>query len=421
MSDPFKRYAEAVVHPFGNGAYGATLPDRFQELVVPVTDSLEFDLSPANLNYPSSIADWTQDDDTQLTGIFMWFQPRCLASGAITNRVLSGNTGAANTNAYIPVDDTFSESADDTILTAYQLCITGLWTYNGNIVGVPPISFGLYNGGTQALEFFVPAYLALQYSRFDNIASNCDKLRILGAGIKVWSEQAPINTGGYSIGGWMTLEDIRTAMARSETRAPLNPGNLSSISTSIKFRCRTPGVKGSTVRYSSLQSALQLRPQYPVVPQRLYQATFQDPNSSNPIYADALASPYVIDESKSSEIAVNDLMTPGSYVPVIYWHFNVSDSSNNDNVSNVYTLKVMSMVHSECTPTGTCPFMTGKSSADPAVEHVKLMLENVEQFPAAVSGHSFKSFVTKASHIVGKINKYASKTAKIMQLVEKLF
>jgi hypothetical protein len=418
MSEPFRRYAESVVHPFGNNAIGATLPDRFQELVIPITDALEFDLTPGNLNYPGGPADWQQEAGVQLTGVFMWFQPRCIASGTIANRNATGTgqAGLLNINAFIPVDDTFSLSSGAEILTAYQLCITGMWTYSGGLNGVPAIAFGLFNGGTEAYDFFAPAYLALQYSRFDNIASNCDKLRILGAGLKVWSEQAPINTGGYSIGGWITLEDIRQAMTRNQDLTAVTPGALASIVPSIKYRVRTPGVKGSTVRYSSLQTSEQIEPEYPLVPSRLFNVDIQTASDT-----DVTTSPFIIDEVKTADLAVNDLITPGSFVPCIYWHFNVTDSTSNENVTNTYTLKIMSMVHSEGTPTGNCPFMAGKSKVDPAVQHVKLMLENLEQFPPAAEGHSFKSFVSKAAHIVGKISKFASKTSQIMQLVDKAF
>jgi hypothetical protein len=402
LDDTLIRFCEAVVHPFGNAAIGATLPDRYQELVIPLTDRLELDITPDLFNFPGLGADWTSDSGVQLSGVFFWFQPRSVGAGLIE---LTGTVPPYITNPpALTVDDTLSASNFATILNQYNLCFTGIWEVSYS--GQAPVTYGFYQGDTVAA--IANTYVAIQYSRFDNIVNNCDKMRILGAGLKIWSEQAPINTGGYSVGGWITMEDIYTAMQLDSALAAVNPGSLKAIQPKIKFACRTPGVKGSTVRYSPLQTAEQSEPEYPTIPSRMfYVGDTEIP--SNPFY---------IQPNVNVDLGIHDVITPGSFVPCIFWQFNTTDESTQ--ASAIYTLKVMSMVHSEGTPTGESPFMSNKSNYDPSVEHVKMMLENPEVFPAATKGHSFKSFMSKAKRVVGRVSKFASKSVKLMNLVDKM-
>lgn len=406
LSEPLTRYCEAVVHPFGNMAIGATLPDRYQELVIPVTDRLELDLTPDLFNLPGSDQDWAQDPNVQLSGVFIWFQPRCLSAGIAS--FYDGATNQFNSNPYVSIDDTFTTIDTSGMVNAYNLCFTGIWELTGSPV---PVTYGFYTGNAIPT---VPTYAAIQYTRFDNIASNCDKMRILGAGLKVWSEQAPINTGGFSVGGWITLEDIEEALVVGDQATALNPGALKVIQPKIKFACRTQGVKGSTVRYSPVQTAEQTEPEYPRIPERMY-----DVLSSMYDGAPLEESPFYIRPTGNSSLATNDMTTPGSYVPCVYWAFNVTDESTQANA--VYTLKLMSMVHAEGTPTGESPFMSNKSDYDNAVEHIKMMLENPEMFPPATKGNSFKSFMKKTRSVLGKIRKGASKTVQILSLLDKVF
>jgi hypothetical protein len=270
--------------------------------------------------------------------------------------------------------------------------------------------WGLYYNDLST-DTVIPTIKTIPYTRFDNIDSNCNKIRVLGAGLKLWSEEAPINTGGYSIGGWITLEDlfeqfelgIRSAPA-SDFPVVRNAGALSSIQTKIKYSCRAPGVKGSTVRYSTLQDQEQLDPELPKLPQRLLVIDDQDTNNVAPI---SLVSPQYINDAPNSSMAIHDVIIPGSYVPCIYWSYNAE---------TVYTLKLMSMVHSEATPDGNCPFTSGKCKMDPAIDAVRSIIEDPERFPAAVTGHSFTSFFKKASYIVAKVSNYASRFSKFMAL-----
>lgn len=405
MDEDLVRYCEAVVSPFGNECIGALLPDRFQELVVPLTDRLELDITPDLFNYPGSGASWESSSDTQLVGIFIWFQPRCLASGTIVTGTNSAGL-VYNVMPFLPVDSEFTTSANAApVLNAYNLCLTGIW--NSSNVNTSPVTYGLFNGFPSSLNYIIPNYVSIQYTRFENVRSNCDKLRILGAGIKAWSEQAPINTGGYSVGGWITIEDICEAL-ECDASGPVSPNQIINLIPRIRFSCRTPGVKGSTVRYSPLQTTEQVEPEYPRPARRLY-------NLSNP--AQVTWSPFVVDVADNADLAVDDLITPGSFVPCIYWSFNTTDDVSSSN-NGVYTLKLMSMVHAEGVPTGQCPFISNKSHFDPMSDNVKALVENLDEFPAAVSGHSFRTFLNRVKKLTAKVPSYISRTAKFMSLLD---
>ena len=241
-------------------------------------------------------------------------------------------------------------------------------------------------------------------------------MRILGAGLKAWSEDAPINTGGFSVGGWITLEDIAEALEIGPrggnllTPGALSPGALKAIQPKIKFACRSPGVKGSTVRYSSLQTPEQVESEYPTIPDRMW-------TIEGSVNNEQLPGPYVV-QGENIDLSTNDVITPGSFVPCIYWSFNINQNNDNVNVNDVYTLKLMSMVHSEGTPTGESPFMTNKSCVDPAASHAKTMLENLEVWPAATKGHSFKSFLKKTRHVIAKVTKGVGTFTKLLGLAD---
>lgn len=423
ISDDLTQFCEAVVHPFGNNAVGAILPDRYQELVVATTDKLEFDLSPALFNQSGT---WETDDNVKLLGVYMWFQPRCLSAGLADWYVYHDTANFYNTyrNPFVCIDPEMSTADQTGILNAYNLCYTGIWHTTGTNPPPGGISYGFYNDLYMNNGNIRGDYRAIEYTRFSNTDANLSKLRILGAGIKMWSEEAPINTGGYSVGGWMSLESIMEKVTWDEANnLPVSPGSLYASQAEIRFAKRTPGVKGSTVRYSPLQTSEQLECEYPSIPDRMFNveapayAYYDDATSTGTV--EETNNP-VISPDNNTNMSTNDLTTPGSYVPVVFWAFNVlPTTSASEKLNGVYTIKVSSVVHCEGQPLGTCPFGSTKSKASPMANHVKTLLENPEQFPVAASGHSFKSFVSKAKHVITKISKGASHFAKFMAVFEK--
>jgi hypothetical protein len=407
FSEPLLRFCEAVVHPFGPEAIGATLPDQYQELVIPLTDRIELDLTPDLFNLQG---DWQTTAGVQLTGIFMWFQPRCTAAGfAVLD---DDGINQFPQLPYLGVDDTLSALNQSVIFDHYYLCFTGIWEQSASALNAP-ITYGFFNNNQVSGAIITSCYFAIRYTRFNNVALNCDKMRLMGAGIKMWSEQAPINTGGYCTTGWTTIEDICEALEWGAlslplaSPGPLNPGALKAFQPKIKFAVRSPGVKGGTARYSPLQTPEQVESEYPSVPARLYNTLTNSGSDPWPVF---------LLQKANVDLSIHDNITPGSYVPCIFWQFNTTDTESNN---GVYTVKVMSMVHGEGTPSGESPFMACKSSVDPAAEHAKSMLENIEVFPVAASGHSFKSFLTKTKHVISKVAKTAGHITKILSLADK--
>lgn len=406
ISPSLVKFCEAVVHPFGNDSIGAILPDQYQDLIIPMCDRLELDITPSVFN---ASGNWETDTRVQLTGIFAWFQPRTISTGTLL-RFDDGGISYPKWPA-IPLDSTLSTELTDVMMDAYTLCITGIWT--SAHTDDPNVTYGVYDPAYAApLDTVIkPVFLQVQYSRFATIEDNIDKLRVLGAGLKMWAESAPINTGGYSVGGWITLEDIQDAMSWTTAATtpggavtgPATPGALKAIQPSIKYACRTQGIKGSTVRYSPLQTQQQLESETPKVGSRYYTES-----------VGAFALPAVVPRT-SADLAVHDLANPGTFVPCIYWAFNPTPENTE---SSVYTIKLMSMVHSEGTPTGQCPFMSSKINVDPSAHTVKTMLENKEVFPVATSGHSFRSFMSKANRVFAKVLRGASHISNMLALTD---
>lgn len=472
LSDVLKRYCEAVTNPFGNGAIGAVLPDRYQELVIPCVDRLEFDIDFTMLS-DSKVSDWTTHSFTnnatatvQLLGVMCWYQPRALAMKTVAT--FDASIGSAPMYPFTTTGS-FAEGTVDTaptqedklpILDSYVLCYAGIWRINtGRIgfddttglageagAGVTPfngIAVGLLTLGDvdddtpTATEYpFVVGYRVQKYPRIGRIAENCIQGRILGAGLKAWSEEAPINTGGYVVGGWLTnkecLDQIRgyPVIGNIGTGSYpsgfhyYNPGTTliqnqalhSTLISRIKGASRQPGTKGITARYSMLQSPEQIEQEPPRLDTLGELLNPWNADSATNLTEGAFSMTYnhiPEDFSESKE----DVVQVGAYVPCFVWRWNVAKTSDSS-ADNLYTLRVMSVVHYEGTPKGDSPFMSQHINVDSAVEAVKSLLENWQAFPPAVAGHTFKSFISKAKHVVSKIAKGASHVMKVSALAD---
>lgn len=473
LSRPLQSFCEAVTNPFGNGALGAVLPDNYNDLTIPVSDRAEFDLDYTSVNFSGH--DWYADaiatspataDDAgfydnaaatiQLLGIYIWFQPRCVQSSLLDTCIVNDSSfavfrGSAPKYPYTvtgELDEAFADKL--AIMDEYVLCYTGYWYINNgaprdtsdteyNYTGY---AAGLYykasDSGTVTERTFphVFGYRVVPYPRIENIADNISKARILGAGLKVWSEEAPINTGGYVVGGWTTFDDLLPIIRNTSYGWGDGSGTLSSTAyytqlvtslsnsgsatndfiPSLKGACRETGVGGVTVRYSPLQTAEQLEKERVMLDgddANFSYVTDWDPSG------ESTGVNYVnIHPSTGSDLSAFDVITRGSYIPALFWKWNV-DLTADEPIADLYTLRVMSMVHLDGQPLGTSPFMSQNYDCDPASAHVKLLMENWSVFPPAVSGHTFKSFMTKASHVTSKMVKGAGHVLKILNLVDK--
>lgn len=433
LSDTMLRYCECVTNPFGNQALGAILPDRFQEVVIPAIDVLELDITPADFNSAEFGDNWLTDTFTsggqiQLVGAIFWFQPRCMSAGVLRSQSASLSPVAYPWEANPDVDG----AAQNYVVTnLYNLCMTGVWelrtgviTENSNTENFSGRVCGLYHSRTDTggLTYpYVEGYRIIPYARFPALVSNFDGLRVLGAGLKIWSEEAPINTGGYCVGGWITIADVYSPFENAINVAgssilvhqtlARNQSRLSTYQQKLKGRCRQPGLEGSTTRYSSLQTPDQIE-------KEIAQMSDSDFVRAQSIGGFMNHNGAALEPEPAIDASVYDVATPSTYVPAIYWQFNV-DTSGSTTLEGLYTLKLMSMVHSEGVPTGTCPFMSRSVEPDPMVDNVKMMLDNWDTFPPAVKGHSFKSFMHKANHILGQATKFAGHTANILNLISR--
>lgn len=386
LSDAMLSYCEAVIHPFGDGAIGAVCPDNWVTPSIPVTDRLSIDLDPqpwitalANVSAPRI--------PTTLAGFVIAAIPRCQRAGylAADGPDLAGAYAFINGD-YIGFSDELSGTSDQSvILNHYWLLISAIgadgqfWYLN------PDDGDGIAEDG----------YNALQFSRFSQYRDCCDKGRLLGMGLKVWSDQSPLNTGGRVYGGWITQEDIQLI-------GKVGAGVAPTFQNKLREWIVAPGVKGVTVRYSPLQDPIQENYVYPSIPSNQYTLQPFDDVGPSPV------------EEKNCDVSSGDQCAPGSYIPCAVWKYNTTTSGDGP-----YTITINAISHVQGSPNGDCPFVMQRVKADPMYAHISTILEDVDTFPITATGHSFKSFMSKAKKIVSKGAKIAGKTTKLLQLLDK--
>jgi hypothetical protein len=430
MSPELRAFAEAVTNPFGNDAVGAILPDTYQELVLPVTDRSEFDIGYNSINISGS--DWVadqlvggyngnEDGSAQLLGIVAWIDVRCAATG-----IFDTSSVAWNGNNVAPrYPFTVTGAWDEDILEkvqgcyTYALCYTGYWNVTtgttsfdaslpvtGNVLGL--YQKASYDSGVTEFPS-VLGYRRLPLDRSVTINTLVTRLRLLGAGLKMWSEEAPINTGGFSVGGWITHNDLLPALHAQADGFTLRSAAALQLVSRIKGSCRAPGVKGATVRYSSLQTPEQLDMEAFSIEDHVAETGINYTGDILTGYQNVLP---LIGTSLSSY----DQFSDGSYFPIIFWKYNLGGASVTD---GLYTLRVMTMAHSDAVPLGSCPVMMSSIDVDPTALHIKSILENWNLYPPAVTGHSFKSFVSKIRQVAIRVGKGMGHTAKVIALIDK--
>jgi len=402
MSPMLKSYCDAVVNPFGNDALGAMLPDGYQQHATPATDRIETDISPDFFNFLTSQTTWQDAEGYQLVGAAFWLMPRCGASGMFTSETVSSNT--RNTYPFYPLNTGATAIEASPPMNAYNLCMTGVWNVEDGTK--PDRDWGFFYGedANPDNKGIFNTYYMLPYAKFSSIVLNTAKLRIVGAGLKLWSEEAPINTGGYAMGGWLTIDDLYAGLHCVSDDAA-SPAFFHTVQPLIKDLVRNPGLDGVTVRYNPIQDDRQSSLQYAEIPAR--QVTVQNIGTTK--------SPYIYTEDPSISFSVSDLVAPGSSIPFVIWMFNASS------VNDTYTLKLSSVVHTETVPNGINPFGTTLKRLDPHTPFAKMMLEDLEVWPAATKGHSFRSFMSKAAKVSSDAYHIASDLAGIMSLANKVY
>lgn len=399
-------FSEAVVHPFGPGAVGALAPDGHNTTAVPATDRLTADIDPA------LFLNAQENPIISLTGFVVSLVPRSIAAGWLEQTLFVGKraeqyyalekltSGSKRPPGYdqkiekilgdnfimqcdeekygqtqVPdvkfaaVNPSFGHSDELPQLELYCLIVAAI----GQAANDPAPVYRFYSPTTT--DSTEPGYNVISMTRYQKLKSVCSGGRMIGGGIKLWAEEAPINVGGTVYGGWIPIQEL-FASFRGATGAQ-SPGT---IQDSIKRRVTKRGLDGVTVRYSPLQSSLQMQSKL------LDLTSFYSWNSNTG----------TLTSSDNVDLSIYDQIDAASYVPIAVWKYNSTESTD------AYSLRLSVRVHVHGVPKGDSPFITSDVKLDSTLKHIVALLEERRVFPAAVGGHSFWSFMKKAGGFVTK-------------------
>jgi hypothetical protein len=361
LSPELNAYANAVVHPFGDEGLGATRPDNWNTISLPVTDRLTMDIDPSIFFNANTALD-------TLEAIQITLVPRCLAAG--------WTRSTASDQMLVPLISCDAEleyiEGEWVPRQQYYLLVSAIGTVNGELNQYAYWSTD--NTMRSSEENSAGAANAVAFSRFSKYADNADGGRIIGMGLKIWSEAAPINTGGTAYGGWITIADLFGEYRKAATDA-------ASVTDLMFKRKHFKGAAGVTVRYSPTQEPDQLN----------YVVPFLDTIALNGTDWNEQ-----VDIEIGADWAQQDQCNPGTYVPCALWKFDSTDQSSS------YSIRVEARVHIHARPKGNCPFMTVKPTYDPLIDYLDNILANPQLFPIVVEGASFKSFMRHLRQVIGR-------------------
>jgi hypothetical protein len=210
-----RHFAEAVTNPFSDEAIGAVIPDQWAPPTIPAMDRLTVDFDPALLG---ALFD-SPFDDINVSGMFFAIVPRSLAVGWLAQQDLQ--TVALDAPFYqdlcgiYPLTDTFAATDDEPLAHMYCLFFAMLGDSAGTFNAGPTFvaidaQAGKYRAGFNCIPF----------SRYSALRESASGGRIVGAGLKITSDEAPIETGGTVYGGWMPLEDMFQAAVLAAATYP---------------------------------------------------------------------------------------------------------------------------------------------------------------------------------------------------------
>jgi hypothetical protein len=221
----------------------------------------------------------------------------------------------------------------------------------------------------------------MPFSKTSALYSMASGGRIVGAGIKAWSNDAPLTTGGTAYGGWYNYTALINnflSVNRDKLTTITRPEFLQD---DFLYRSQYAGHEGITVRYSPLQSDRQAG-----FTSVLYELPgLLDPQETG---AAIQTTPF---GAGADACGVSDL------VPAIIWRYNVTDTVQ------AYNLRLEARVHVQALPNNVCPFITDEYLPEPKFDHLTMVLEDKTNYPVASKGASFGSFMSKAFKAVKKV------------------
>jgi hypothetical protein len=243
--------------------------------------------------------------------------------------------------------------------------------------------------GSVVVDVIPKAINVISFQKSSGLIDSASSLRIIGAGIKLWSNESPLNTGGIMYGGYITATTFAQyfQVQTSTTQPQVTPDTFDSI---LNFRQVFQGVDGITVRYNSCNSLQQSKLQ-PVV----MVASGLQLSSGSTI---------------NGGIGGSDLMETGDHYPIGYWRFKAPITTTTD-VTNV---TVEAIVRLEASPGSLNPYVSSIVRKEPVYNMLNEALGDIQEHPVATEGHSFKSFLSKIDVVFGQISKGLKKTTEFV-------
>jgi hypothetical protein len=452
MSLESLHFAEAMLNPFSDAAIGAILPDNWTPPTIPALDRLSLVIDPAVLQEMGD-----SSKGFTILGIFAMFLPRTLAQGWLAVEKSDEDDTTLEISIYkvYPITSAFTVPDDNTLCAAYSLAIGLVATDADN---TSPVLFGF----SPAANLWVANAVSLMsFSRHSSIEENTSALRIVSMGLKAYSNEAPLITGGTVYGGQCTPTDLaklvynsdidedaerRYMATRGERKVDMedlfrhrtaannrNNNNIvdgpvvpltnhyalknrrkfvrvpdkkttygtditgANLEDILKSRHTYPAIQGTTIRYSIFQSNIQIE----------FQNSFDIgviagvPTGGSGRTANAQVA-----------IGANDLAGAGTYCPSFYWKFNSVDGT-----PATYSVRIEARVHLQCEPNAVCPFQTVTPYPDPFFRHVRLVIGNVDVYPLVTKGNSFSSFMkgyNRALKAAGRTAKFLAPVARYL-------
>lgn len=404
LSPATRTWAEAVVHPFGQDGVGCMLPDGKGDAVVPALDRWSFDVVPGAFDLPAV----APSPARECIGLGLVLMPRCLAVGWLTGTEVAApadgyNEVALDGSGSLPItfleSDLKQQGVGDSCNAGYP-CVLVLFgiTDFGQCTRIVP------NAPVGAQADLGVNFVSL--TRTHPFNQNTENFRMLAGGIKLFSDEAPLNTGGTVYGGQISPDQLYDLLRQSAgTTNYVSPGVVGNIERTMLQRKAFRGVDGATSRYNPVQD-----PEHQL--EFVKTSTDNDNLAQIRVGAESFVStPYVQDVEINTNLDPSsfDAISAGTNVPMIVWKFNVDSR---------YTLRAAVRAHYEGTPSGDSPFLSHNVNYQPGIEDLFAFLNNRERFPTVSKGQSFKSFFQRAQHITSTVSRYAAKAGKIAKLVE---
>lgn len=210
--------------------------------------------------------------------------------------------------------------------------------------------------------------------------------RLVGLGLKVWSDEAPIVTGGSAFGGWYNIRAFVDNF--NQFRAAPTRTSAANIQDDLTYRRGYKAIDGTTTRYSPCQSVVQ--------------------SAFTPIIYDNEEGydPGLIPTGSFGAAA--DACGPADLIPAVVWKYNTTSTQD------LYTLRLQLVAHVQALPNNVNPFITSEHPPDPSYHAMTALLDNKEVYPVAVKGSSFTSFMSKIGRAFAAASPHLSRFGRIL-------